>query len=118
MPSPKNLTEFTSEIVKSFAEYDKLGCNHWGYLEAIRDLPNQVGALTRLTGQLTGDRYNHGQSPDEIKTKMADELADIMAEVLFAAHYLEIDMNKALEDMLLSDREKITTRAKIDVSHS
>ena len=42
-----------------------------------------------------------------MKENVADELADIMAEVLFISNELNIDFNKAWEKMIESDENKI-----------
>jgi len=47
----------------------------------------------------------------QIKAKLSDELADIMAEVLFIAHELDIDLHSAWDNMLASDQKKISERS-------
>jgi len=111
MSESYTLRQLTEEIVQDFRNYDATGTNSWTYATAIRDLPYQLGSLTKLLNQLEGDRFADGQTPDQIKAKMADELADIMAEVLFAAHELGIDMDQAWRDMIKSDETKISERS-------
>lgn len=61
--------------------------------------------------QLTGERWADGKTEAELKSQMANELADIMAEALFIASELNIDMAKPWEDMLADDTKKISERS-------
>lgn len=45
--------------------------------------------------------------------KMSDELADILAEVIFVADGFGIDLTKAWNNMLESDKKKIRIRSSI-----
>ena len=111
MQESKTVQQMTEEIVRNFKEYEKQGTNAWTYETAVRDLPYQVGNLSKLVLQKTGDRYNEGLSEDEIKLKISDELADIIADVLFISHELDIDMTQAWHNMLASDQQKISERS-------
>lgn len=101
----------TTEIVRNFDEYEKQGTPPWTYETAVRDLPYQVGNLSKLVLQKIGDRYNEGLSDEEIQLKIADELSDIIADVLFIAHELNIDITEAWQAMLASDQKKISERS-------
>ncbi len=46
-----------------------------------------------------------------IKAKLSDELSNILADVLFIAHELDIDLVEAWENMLKSDHDKIEKRS-------
>jgi len=74
-------------------------------------LTYQVGSLSKRILQLEGDRYADGLSKEEIKKHIADEIADIMAEILFIAHELGIDVSEAWEKMIESDKGKISKRS-------
>ena len=111
MPADKTLPELTKEVVQIFAEYDKTGTNTWNYEIAAHDLPYQVGSLTKVVSQLKGNRYADGLSKEELLRKASDELADIMAEVLFVAHDLNIDMYEPWNGMVGSDQAKIKERS-------
>ncbi len=108
----KSLQEMTKDIVKTFSAYQKTGTKKWGYSIAARDLSYQVGSLVKLIMQLDGERHKKGASVSAIKDGVSDELADILAEVLFIAHELDIDIHKAWESMLISDSGKIVSRRK------
>lgn len=105
------ISQMTSEIVEMFNEYTKQGTPQWTYQTAAQDLPYQVGSLTKLLMQREGNRYREGLSDEEIRTKVADELSDILADVLFIAHELGIDLNEAWRNMLASDEQKISKRS-------
>ena len=97
----------TTQIVDTFNKYDAQGTAHRTYETAAFDLPYQVGNLAKCILQLTGRRHKSWLTDEQIKGNLADELADIVAEALFIAHELDIDMDKAWTDMLMSDEEKI-----------
>ena len=108
----KSLTELTAEVIETFAGYDAQGTRHWTWETAAKDLPYQIGSLSKLILQLSGDRWSEGKSDAQIKLEMSDELSDILAEVLFIASELNIDMCKAWGNMLASDRGKVGERVK------
>lgn len=101
----------TEDVVRTFDAYMAQGTARWRYKTAALDLSYQVGSLAKRILQLDGERYPEGLSKEEIKAKIPDELADIMAEVLFIAHELGIDMNQAWESMIKSDNKKIEERS-------
>ena len=100
------------QIIKQMKEYSsRLGTKPWDYKTALRDLPCQVGSLTKLVMQLEGERYRYNKTNTEIKEEIGDELADILSLVVFIAHELNIDLNDAWEEMLKSDENKLFTRS-------
>lgn len=66
--------------------------------------------MTKLLLQLEGIRHRDGKTDEELKAKIADELADIFAETLFIAHGLDISLEEAWGTMLQSDQKKISER--------
>lgn len=106
----KTLQQYSKEAIATFKNYQKTGTPAWDYKIAARDLPYQVGSLTKALLQLEGTRHKEGKTNSELKAKIADELADIFAEVLFIAHGLNISLEKAWQDMLASDNKKIAAR--------
>ncbi|MEI6478207.1 MAG: hypothetical protein WCO52_04465 [bacterium] len=106
----RTLADLTSDVTRIFAEYDKQGTVTWDYRIAASDLPYQLGSLTKAISQLHGERYAEGKTEEQLKRTIADELADIMAEVLFIAQDLDIDLESAWEGMLKSDTDKIKER--------
>jgi NTP pyrophosphatase (non-canonical NTP hydrolase) len=108
----KSLTEMQKEIVSVFKEYEKTGTHKWTAEIASKDLAYQLGSLTKRMMQLKGERYADGLNKKELKKFVADELADILAEVLFISHELDIDMQEAWGAMVGSDKKKINTRSK------
>lgn len=107
----KTLAKYQTEIVHIFKEYTKQGTKPWTYKIAAFDLSYQIGSLAKRIAQLDGERYSDGMAPDEIKEKIADELADIFAEVLFISHELGIDLDSAWNKMTESDQKKISERS-------
>lgn len=106
------MKKYIKEAVKTIRSYDKSSPKKWTYKIAAFDLPVQVGSLTKLLMQNEGTRFAHGLSKKEIKEKIGDELADILTEVFFIAHELGIDIEKAFDKMLESDKKKISERTK------
>lgn len=105
----KSLEMFTQEIITTYQSYESTGTKPWDYHIASRDLAYQVGCLTKIIMQLSGERYTR-DTPEMLKTQAADELADIFAEILFIAHELNIDMYDAWDKMIGSDDKKISER--------
>ncbi len=108
----KTLKDYTNEVVHIFGKYSAQGTKPWTHQVATRDLAYQIGSLSKVLLQLENFRYREGLSPQELRAKAADELADIFAEVLFIAHGMGISLAEAWDAMLLSDRKKITERSK------
>lgn len=108
----KTLTQFTKEILTVYKDYQKTGTKKWTYEIASRDLSYQVGVLNKLVLQLRNERSRGNLSRKDLKEQMADELADILAEIVFIAYDLGINLEKAWGKMLRSDREKIMAGKK------
>jgi NTP pyrophosphatase (non-canonical NTP hydrolase) len=106
------IKSMTDQIVKIFKEYDKQGTKSWTYDIAAHDLQYQIGILAKRVLQLKGFRFKEGLSDENIKNDISDELADVLAETLFIAHELDIDIGEAWNAMIESDKKKINTRSK------
>lgn len=118
---PNTLKELTKKQMIVWDYYFKQGTNPWTADIAIQDLTYQIGSLSKLNLQLKNCRFRHDMDDETIKTKIADELADILAETLFIASEMGIDMDKAFNDMLDTDIRKITERnpsVKIDLKET
>ena len=116
-----SLKELTKKQMVVWDHYYKQGVNPWTADIAIQDLTYQIGSLTKLNLQLKNERFRHDMDDEAIKAKIADEMADIIANTLFAASELGIDMDKAFNNMLDSDIRKITERnpsVKIDLKEA
>jgi len=108
----KTISELTRAVQESFGKYDRQGTRHWTWETAARDLPYQVGSLSKVMLQLSGDRYAEGKSKEALKWQLRNELADIMAEVLYIAAELKIDMNQAMAEMVEDDQQKMKERTQ------
>ena len=106
-----DLEKLTEDVKQIYQEYEKTGTRPWTYETAAIDLSYQVGSLSKLLLQLRGDRYTT-EDKSELTSKVSDELADILAEVLFIASELDIDLNEAWNKMLESDNQKISKNSK------
>jgi hypothetical protein len=106
------ITELTTAIKKSFAKYDKQGTRHWTWQVAAQDLSYQIGSLHKVMLQLSGDRWADGKDTQALEADFRNELADIMAEVLYIAAERGIDMNRAMDEMVADDQRKVTERAQ------
>ena len=107
----KSLSELKKYAVKIFTEYKKTGTVKWTYDIVAKDMSYQVGSLIKRIMQYRNERYADGLNKKEIKAHIADELADIITEVLFISHELDIDISQAWEDMAQSDKKKIASRS-------
>jgi NTP pyrophosphatase (non-canonical NTP hydrolase) len=106
-----DLKKFQKDVVKVFDEYDAQGTQHWTYQIAAQDLAYQYGSLAKRLLQLEGKRFPEGLSKEQLKEKIADELVDMLAEVVFIADRLDIDLEQAASKMFESDRKKIEERS-------
>lgn len=100
------LKTMTNQVVQQMKKYPQIGTKSWNYKIAVKDLPVQIGSLTKLILQLHKERFAHGMTDKEIKDKISDELADILSLVLFISHELNIDIEEAWQGMLKSDERK------------
>ena len=101
----------TEEVVKSFGSYVAQGTKKWDWHSAAKDLPYQVGSITKIMQQLTNERWAEGKSEKELKNELSDELADVIACTLFIASDLNIDIESAWQKMLDSDKKKVSQRS-------
>lgn len=106
------ISQLTQIVKDSFAQYDKQGTNHWTWEIAAKDLAYQIGSLNKVMLQLSGDRWTDGKDKDTLEAEFRDELADILAEVLYIASERSIDMNQAMGEMVQSDTRKVEERTK------
>lgn len=104
------ISELTELVKKSFGQYDKQGTHHWTWETAAKDLTYQVGSLTKVMLQLSGDRWADGKSTEDLEWQFRNELADILAEVLYVAGERKIDMNQTMNEMVGDDHKKVTER--------
>ncbi len=107
----RDINEMQKQVVKIFKKYQSQGTKMWTYETASHDLQYQIGKLSKCILQLKNYRYRENLTDDEIKENLSDELVDIMAEVLFIADELKIDLNKSWEKMIESDEDKINERS-------
>lgn len=114
----KSLDELQGDVVRIYAEYETTGTNRWTHQTALIDLQYQIGALAKCILQLQGNRFNEGKSTRELHASIGDELADILAEVLFIAHELNVDLMKSWSRMLEADQKKLATAQISDVDGS
>jgi hypothetical protein len=104
------VTELTNAVKASFAKYDKQGTSHWTWEVAAKDLAYQIGSLHKVMLQLSGHRWADGKDKQALEADFRNELADILAEVLYVAAERGIDMNVAMDEMVADDQRKVTER--------
>lgn len=102
--------QLTKMVKDSFAKYDKQGTKHWTWEVASRDLSYQIGELNKVILQQTGYRWADKKNQQKLEADFRNELADILAEILYIASERGIDMNQAIEEMIDDDHKKITER--------
>ena len=106
------LKEMTQAVVDNIKQHSKTGTKPWTYEVATKDLACQLGVLTKLMMQYDGERFAHGDTKEEIKSKVADELADILSLVLFISHEMGIDIERAHNAAIFADKRKIDARLR------
>jgi NTP pyrophosphatase (non-canonical NTP hydrolase) len=104
------LSQLTKVVKDSFAQYDQQGTKYWTWEAAAKDLTYQIGSLSKVMLQLSGDRWAEGKDTTALEAEFRDELADILAEVLYIASERSIDMNQAMNEMVKSDTKKVSER--------
>jgi len=104
------VTQLTKLVKDSFGTYDAQGTIHWTWEVAAKDLAYQIGSLNKVMLQLSSHRWADGKSKDELEADFRNELADILAEVLYIAAERGIDMNQAMSEMVASDQKKVSER--------
>jgi len=92
-----NLKEITERIVKISDNYTKIHSikrdDEWYILK----LQEELWELTQAYLSLTKRWRNRDKTLKEIKLDFANELADVMGQLLLLANHNNIDMQKALE---------------------
>jgi hypothetical protein len=106
------IAELTVAVKRSFARYDQQGTRHWTWQVAAHDLSYQIGSLHKVMLQLSGDRWADGKDQQTLEADFRNELADILAEVLYIAAERGIDMNRAMDEMVADDQRKVSQRTK------
>ena len=104
------LSQLTAGIKNSFAKYDQQGTQHWTREVAAKDLAYQIGSLNKVMLQQSNHRWSDGKDAASLEADFRNELADILAEVLYIAAELNIDMNRAMDEMMDDDQRKVTER--------
>lgn len=105
-----SISELTQAVKNSFAKYDKQGTQHWTWEVAAQDLSYQIGSLQKVILQLNNYRWADNKDSEALEAGFRDELADILAEVLYIASERGIDMNRAMDEMVQSDQKKVSSR--------
>jgi NTP pyrophosphatase (non-canonical NTP hydrolase) len=111
--SSPTLHQLTDEIVAVYKRYEATGTAKWTHEIAAKDLAYQLGSLTKALMQLRGERHAGGKTPEQLRAAVGDELADILAETLFIARELDIDLAASWQAMVASDDAKITERVPV-----
>jgi len=106
------ITELTQAVKNSFAKYDKQGTDHWTWEVAAKDLAYQIGSLNKVMLQLSNHRWADGKDEKALEVDFRNELADILAEVLYIANERGIDMNVAMDEMVADDQKKVSERTE------
>jgi NTP pyrophosphatase (non-canonical NTP hydrolase) len=106
------ISELTQAIKHSFAKYDKQGTKHWTWETAAKDLSYQIGSLHKVMLQQSGERWADSKDAESLETDFRNELADILAEVLYIAAERGIDMNRAMNEMFKDDQRKVSERTE------
>jgi len=106
------INQLSQAVRNSFAKYAKQGTDHWTWEVAAKDLAYQIGSLNKVMLQLSNHRWADGKSKDALETEFRNELADILAEVLYIASERGIDMNVAMDEMVADDRRKVSERTQ------
>jgi len=84
-----------------------IGVRYFNELTNMAVLTEEVGELAKLLSRTYGEQsFKKNQKPADIKSAIADELADIIFVVSCLANQMEID----LEESITTNFQKKTTR--------
>jgi NTP pyrophosphatase (non-canonical NTP hydrolase) len=91
------------EIKQLQADVDQwiktIGVKYFSELTNMAILTEEVGEVARLISRIYGEQsFREKISAEEQKTKLADELADVIWVVTCLANQTGIDLTKAIED--------------------
>jgi NTP pyrophosphatase (non-canonical NTP hydrolase) len=90
------ITEWQSQVDSWIKTY---GVRYFSELTNMTILTEEVGELARHISRKYGEQsYKMPISNEEIKKKIADEIADIIFVTTCLANQMEIDIAKALEE--------------------
>jgi NTP pyrophosphatase (non-canonical NTP hydrolase) len=108
---PKTFQQVIDENVEIIEKYKAIEGKPWNAEGSAMELTKQVGELCKLI-MVTEGYYFKGR--DEVHTrydasaeKIADELSDILREVIRLSHHYKIDLEKASDIAAETDRKFI-----------
>lgn len=85
------------------------GVRYFNELTNMTLLTEEVGELARLVGRAYGEQsFKTPRTPEEIRTAIADEMADVAFVLICLANQMEIDLEAAIAKNL----QKKTQRDK------
>ena len=111
----RTLNSLQSEVDNWIKEH---GVRYFSELTNLSILMEEVGELSRLLGREYGEQsFKPGRKPEEIKTAIADEMADVLFVLTCLANQMEINLDSAIdqnvEKKTLRDNERHTQNKKL-----
>ena len=83
------------------------GVRYFNELTNLSILMEEVGELSRLVSRVYGEQsFKPGREPNDVKSSIADEMADILFVLGCLANQMDIDLDEAIRKNL----SKKTTR--------
>lgn len=110
------LVDIQSEVNKWIEEY---GVRYFNVLTNNILLMEEVGELSRILAREYGEQsYKEGEKPDNMKEKIADEMADILFVLTCLSNQMEIDLESAFKKNIDKktgrDKERHKTNRKLE----
>lgn len=97
---------------------ENYGVRYFSELTNMAILTEEVGELSSLLARAYGDQsFKKGKKPENLKEKIADEMADIFFVVTCMANQMDIDLETAifknLEKKTLRDKDRHQNNEKL-----
>lgn len=103
-----NIKEYQNLVDQWIKE---IGVRYFSELTNMAILTEEVGEVSRLIARMYGDQsFKEILSPEEQKTQLADELADVIWVVTCLANQTGIDLEEALQKNLQKKTERDKNR--------
>lgn len=88
----RELQEKTDKWIKTF------GVRYFNEMTNTAILAEEVGELSSLMARVYGEQsFKEGQEPNDVKSKIAEELSDIIFVVTCLSNQMNIDLEEVIE---------------------
>lgn len=88
-----------------------IGVRYFSELTNLAQLMEEVGELSRILAREFGEQsWKGGQAPSDVRTRLEDELADVLFVTICLANQTGVDLTDALERNLAKKTQRDADR--------